>query len=101
MFNKALRVRAKYIFIVRLECFGERRKNYDILYEKGDVLYMKKYFVILFAFLIIDIFMLSFWGQPTDRFKFIENYLIFIFMEVPIYGTLILYEIRKKEDNKK
>jgi hypothetical protein len=33
--------------------------------------------------------------------KFIENYLMLIFLEVPIYGTLILYEVRKREDNKK
>ena len=62
---------------------------------------MKKYFVILFIFLIINIFMLIFFGQPTDQMKFIENYLMLIFLEVPIYGTLILYEVRKREDNKK
>jgi len=62
---------------------------------------MKKYFVILFIFLIINIFMLSFFGQPTDQMKFIENYLMLIFLEVPIYGTLILYEVRKRENNKK
>ena len=45
--------------------------------------------------------MLSFFGQPTDQMKFIENYLMLIFLEVPIYGTLILYEVRKRENNKK
>ena len=62
---------------------------------------MKKYFVILFAFLLVDVLLVSILGTQADQLKFVQWYLVLIFIEVPIYGTFILYEVKKGKDNKK
>jgi len=62
---------------------------------------MKKYFIILIIFFIIDVLLATILGAQSDQLKYVQWYLILIFMEAPIYGTLILYEVRKRENDKK
>lgn len=64
---------------------------------------MKKYLLLLLAFFVFEIAISSILGShlPNDVL-FEQWFLTFIFLEIPIYGTLIIYEIRKgKGDDKK
>ena len=60
---------------------------------------MKKYLIVLFVFLVLDIVLLACLDQPADQIVFLKIYSIIIFMEIPLYGTFILYEIRKKKED--
>ncbi len=62
---------------------------------------MKKYFIILFCFVILDVILESVLGSKCEPVKFEQWYLILIFLEIPLYGTFILYEIKKHKNDEK
>ncbi len=64
---------------------------------------MKKYLLLLLVLTVFEITVSSIiCSKIPSNVAFTEWFLTFIFFEIPIYGTLIIYEIRKgKGDDKK
>ena len=62
---------------------------------------MKKYCIILLLFFVLDIVLFTYYGTYLNNYyQFVETFLTLIFIEIPIYATLLLYEIRKRKCDK-